>query len=164
MDTGADVNSVDANGVEVMSRAEAIGLLEAQEVGRLVYTRRVLPAVIPVNFVVRGGAVLIRTGSKSSLAQAVRGAVVAFQVDEVDRVGRSGRSVIVTGVAQLVTDHAQLAQARADGPVPWAAGAKDYFIRIPLTVVTGRWVAADGRTPTAGQAASRPTGEGASSA
>ena len=128
-----------------MSRAEAIGLLETQQVGRLVYTRRVLPAVIPVNFAVRGGAVMIRTGSKSSFAQAVRGAAVAFQVDELDRAGRSGWSVIVTGIAQLVTDQAELARARADGPVPWADGTKDYFIRIPLTTVTGRWVSADAR-------------------
>lgn len=143
MDTGVDVN-----GLEVMSRTEAIGLLEAQEVGRLVYTRRVLPAVIPVNFVVRGGAVLIRTGSKSSLAQAVRGAAVVFQVDEVDRAKRSGWSVIVTGIAQLVTDHAELVRVRADGPVPWAPGVKEHFIRIPLTTVTGRWVEADGRAAT----------------
>ena len=54
---------VDVNGVEVLGRAEAIGLLESQEVGRLVYTRRALPAVRPVNFAVRGGAVLIWTGS-----------------------------------------------------------------------------------------------------
>jgi len=69
------MNNTDVNGLEVLSRAEAVALLETQEVGRLVYTRRALPAVIPVNFVVRGGAILIRTGSGSSMAQAVRGAV-----------------------------------------------------------------------------------------
>lgn len=131
---------VDVNGVEVLGRAEAIGLLESQEVGRLVYTRRALPAVRPVNFVVRGGAVLIWTGSASSLGQAVRGAVVAFEVDELDRVARSGWSVVVVGTAQLVTDEVELARARLDGPSPWAPGVKDHLIRIPLTMVTGRWL------------------------
>jgi uncharacterized protein len=73
----------DVNGLEVFSRAEAIALLETQDVGRLVYTRRALPAVRPVNFVVCGGGILIRTGW----------------------------SVAVTGTAQLVTDEAQLARA-----------------------------------------------------
>jgi nitroimidazol reductase NimA-like FMN-containing flavoprotein (pyridoxamine 5'-phosphate oxidase superfamily) len=133
---------MDANGLEVLSRAEAIALLETQEVGRLVYTRRALPAIRPVNYAVRGGAVLIWTGSASSLGQAVRGAVVAFEADELDRGTRSGWSVSVTGTAQLVTDEAQLARARADGPVPWAPGIKEHLIRIPLTVVTGRWLGA----------------------
>jgi nitroimidazol reductase NimA-like FMN-containing flavoprotein (pyridoxamine 5'-phosphate oxidase superfamily) len=130
----------DVNGVEVLSRAEAIGLLESQEVGRLVYTRRALPAVRPVNFAVRGGAVLIWTGSASSLGQAARGAVVAFEADELDRVTRSGWSVVVVGTAQLVTDPTELARARLDGPSPWAPGIKDHLIRVPLTMVTGRWL------------------------
>lgn len=130
----------DVNGVEVLSRAEAIALLETQEVGRLVYTRRALPAIRPVNFAVRGGAVLIWTGSASSLGQAVRGSVVAFEVDQLDSVHRSGWSVAVLGTAQLVTDELELARAREDGPVPWAPGIKDHLIRIPLTVVTGRWL------------------------
>lgn len=130
----------DVNGVEVLSRAEAIALLETQEVGRLVYTRRALPAIRPVNFAVRGGAVLIWTGSASSLGQAVRGSVVAFEADELDRAARSGWSVAVLGTAQLVMEEAELERARLDGPVPWAPGIKDHLIRIPLTVVTGRWL------------------------
>lgn len=133
---------VDANGLEVLSRAEAIALLETQEIGRLVYTRRALPAVRPVNYAVHRGAVLIWTGSPSSLGQAVRGAVVAFEADAFDRVTRSGWSVVVTGTAQLMTDEALLAWARAHGPVPWAPGIKEHLIRIPLTIVTGRWLGA----------------------
>ncbi len=134
--------NTDANGLEMLSRPEAVALLETQEVGRLVYTRRALPAVRPVNFAVRGGAILIWTGSASSLGQAVRGAVVAFEADEIDREAHSGWSVAVTGVAQLVTDGRMLAEARQLGPVPWAPGVKDHLIRIPLTVVTGRWLGA----------------------
>lgn len=128
----------DANGMEVLGRAEAIALLETQEVGRLVYTRRALPAVVPVNYAVRGGAILIWTGSASSLGQAVRGSVVAFEADDLDRAAHSGWSVTVTASAQLVTDEAELAKARVDGPVPWAPGIKEFLIRIPLTMVTGR--------------------------
>jgi nitroimidazol reductase NimA-like FMN-containing flavoprotein (pyridoxamine 5'-phosphate oxidase superfamily) len=130
----------DVNGLEILPRAEAIALLETQEVGRLVYTRRALPAVMPVNFAVRGGDILIWTGSSSSLGQAVRGAVVAFQADELDRATRSGWSVTVTGIVGLVSDETELTRARVDGPEPWAPGIKDHLIRIPLTIVTGRWL------------------------
>ena len=130
----------DVNGLEVLTRADAVALLETQEVGRLVYTRRALPAVTPVNYAVRGAAVLIWTNSGASLAQAVRGAVVAFEADELDRAARSGWSVTVTGTAGLVSDPLELERARADGPVPWAPGTKEYLIRIPLTMVTGRWL------------------------
>jgi len=132
--------NVDVNGLEMLSRAEAVALLETQEVGRLVYTRRALPAVTPVNFAVRGGGILIWTGSASSLGQALRGAVVAFQVDELDRMAHSGWSVTVTGAAQVVTDETELVKARIDGPVPWVPGIKEHLIRIPITMVTGRWL------------------------
>lgn len=134
--------NTDVNGLEVLSRAEAVALLETQEVGRLVYTRRALPAVIPVNYVLRDGAILIWTGSGSSVAQAVRGNVVAFQVDQLDRATHSGWSVTVTATAQLVMDEAKRARAREDGPAPWAPGVKDHLISIPLTMVTGRWLGA----------------------
>ena len=136
------MRNTDVNGLEVLSRAEAVALLETQEVGRLVYTRRALPAVIPVNYAVCGGAILIWTGSGSSLAQAVRGSVVAFQVDDLNRAAHSGWSVTVTGSAHLVVDESERARARVDGPVPWAPGLKEYLIRIPMTIVTGRWLGA----------------------
>lgn len=126
--------------MQVLPRAEAIALLETQEVGRLVYTRRALPAVVPVNYAVREGAIWILTGSASTLGQAVRGAVVAFQVDQLEPATRSGWSVTVTAEARVAVDEATLARARRDGPVPWAPGVKEHLIVIPLTVVTGRRV------------------------
>jgi uncharacterized protein len=128
----------DANGMQVLSRAEAIALLQTQEIGHLVYTRRALPAVSPVNYAVREDAIWIFTGSLSALGQAVRGAVVAFEVDQLERATRSGWSVTVTAQARIAVDQATLARAHRDGPVPWAPGVKEHLIVIPLTVVTGR--------------------------
>jgi uncharacterized protein len=128
----------EVDGPEVISRAEAVALLGTQEIGRLVYTRRALPAVLPVSFALHRDAIVIWTGSGSSFGRAVGGAVVAFQVDELDRATRSGWSVTVTGTARLVTDPVRIAQARAAGRWPWAPGVNDHLIRIPLTMVTGR--------------------------
>jgi nitroimidazol reductase NimA-like FMN-containing flavoprotein (pyridoxamine 5'-phosphate oxidase superfamily) len=121
-----------------ISEAEARALLETQEVGRLVYTRRALPVVIPVNYAVRDGAVWIWTASTSSMAQAARGAVVAFEVDELDREARAGWSVLVLGVAELVVSETEVRRAREAGPEPWVPARKEHLVRIPIQVVTGR--------------------------
>jgi nitroimidazol reductase NimA-like FMN-containing flavoprotein (pyridoxamine 5'-phosphate oxidase superfamily) len=104
-----------------MARAEALGLLASQPVGRLVYTRAALPMVTPVNFTLHDGAILVRTAAGSALSRAVDGAVVAFEVDRLDMDASSGWSVIVTGRAELVGD---------DG---------EAVIRISTEMVTGRW-------------------------
>lgn len=103
--------------------------------------------ITPVNYAIRGGAILIWTNSHPSLTQAVRGAVVAFQVDHLDYATHGGWSVSVTANAQVVTDETERDWARIDGPVPWAPGIKEHLIRIPLTRVTGRWLGPRDREP-----------------
>ena len=121
-----------------LTEAEAVELLGTQEVGRLVFTRWALPAVVPVNFVLRDGAIWIWTASASSMWQAVRGSVVAFEVDQLDAATRSGWSVVVLGVAELVTRPEEIDDARRHGPEPWIPGRKEHLLRIPLKLVSGR--------------------------
>jgi len=131
MDTNVD-------GPEVLTRAEAITLVETRKVGRLAYTRNALPAVMPVNYAVRNGGIEIWAGSAFALARGLSGTVVAFQVDDLAEAMRPGWTVTVTGMAQSVTGGPELAWARADGPVPWLAEDGEDLIRIPLTMVAGR--------------------------
>lgn len=121
-----------------LTEAEAVALLRTEQVGRLVYTRRALPVVTPVNFALRDGAIWIWTAEASSMAQAVRGAVVAFEVDRLDEVSRSGWSVMVLGVAELVVDGAEIERAMALGPDPWVVECREHLLRIPLSMVSGR--------------------------
>lgn len=138
-----DAHETTAKPLGELSPAEAVALLATEEVGRLVYTRRALPAVTPVNYALRDGAIWIWTASTSSLAQAVRGAVIAFEVDELDRAAHTGWAVVVLGVAELVCDADQIERARALGPEPWVMNRREYLIRIPLTRVSGRRVGAE---------------------
>ena len=127
-----------AKPLATLTEAEAVALLGTQEVGRLVFTRWALPAVTPVNFVLRDGAIWIWTASTSSMWQAVRGSVVAFEVDRLDADARSGWSVVVLGVAELVTRPQEIERARRYGPEPWIPGRKEHLIKIPLKLVSGR--------------------------
>ena len=132
------MNTTETMELAALSEAEAVALLATQQVGRLVYTRWALPAVTPVNFTLRDGAVWIWTASSSSMWQGVRGSVVAFEVDQLNARTHSGWSVVVLGVAELVTDPAQIERALLNGPEPWIADRKEHLIRIPLKLVSGR--------------------------
>ena len=125
--------------VQDLTREECLALLPSVPVGRLVFTEHALPAVVPVNFVLHQGRVIIRTGATSSLGAAVRNAVVALQADDINRDSRCGWSVTVTGRAYQVTDPAQLEQIDELPLVSWA-GRQEHVIAVPVDLVTGRRV------------------------
>ena len=88
---------LDRNGLEVLSRAECLDLLGRVSIGRVGCSTGALPTVLPVNFVVDGESVVIRTAPGSKLDAATRHAVVAFEADDIDPVYHSGWSVLATG-------------------------------------------------------------------
>ncbi|MFI9152469.1 pyridoxamine 5'-phosphate oxidase family protein [Streptomyces sp. NPDC053367] len=127
------------DGYRELGREECLRLLARVPVGRVVFTRQALPAILPVNFCLDGdGAVILRTSAASALVRAIDGAVVAFEADDVDAARHSGWSVIVTGGAAVVTDAAEQRRLRREGPQSWAASPGDVFVRIGSELVTGR--------------------------
>ncbi|HWH27378.1 MAG TPA: pyridoxamine 5'-phosphate oxidase family protein [Mycobacteriales bacterium] len=127
-------------GVRELSRQECLSLLPTVPVGRVVFTDRALPAIVPVNFVVDAAGIVIRTGAGSTLAAAVRGSVVAFEVDEVDRDARNGWCVTVTGQARQVTDPLELERLGRLDLTPWAGGDRHHVVVVPIDLVSGRRV------------------------
>ncbi len=136
--------------LQALSRRESIELLSGQLVGRVVFTQSALPAVVPVTFAVLHDAVVLRTAEGTRLAAAADRGVLAFEADEIDPVARTGWSVVVTGIAEVVSDRDRRAHIRAVVE-PFAPGDNDVCIRLPLTMVTGRRVVCDLRTSAVGQ-------------
>lgn len=134
------------SGLVALSTADSLRLLSSHEVGRVVYTDGGLPAVTPVNYAYDDGHVVIRTAEVSRLARKVPRTIVAFEVDEVDRLARSGWSIVVTGPCEIVTDEAKLAHIATLGLDPWLAGERNLVLQIAATIVTGYEIAEDGRT------------------
>ncbi|MEV2216129.1 pyridoxamine 5'-phosphate oxidase family protein [Streptomyces sp. NPDC050997] len=127
------------DGFRELDRQECGRRLVQVPMGRIVYTRQALPAVLPVTFCLDSdGAVLVRTSASSELVSAIDGAVVAFEADEVDAATHSGWSVLVTGAANLVTDPAEHARLLRTGPRSWVAAPREVFVRIDPELVTGR--------------------------
>ncbi|MFC4470161.1 pyridoxamine 5'-phosphate oxidase family protein [Streptomyces xiangluensis] len=127
------------DGFRELARQECLRLMATVPVGRIVYTRRALPAVLPVNFGLDDdGTVLLRTSATSELVRAIDGAVVAFETDDVDADRHSGWSVVVTGTATVVTDPAEHECLSRTGPDSWVPAQRELFVRIEPELVTGR--------------------------
>ncbi|MFE3056039.1 pyridoxamine 5'-phosphate oxidase family protein [Nocardia sp. NPDC059239] len=128
-----------ARSVVDLSRDESMRLLASVPFGRVVFTRDALPAIRPVNHIVDGETLIVRTRLTSRLTSTVRAdsdVVVAYEADDIDRVTRSGWSVVVTGLARTIT--APDLVARYDALVrPWVDGIMDTIVAIEPTLVTG---------------------------
>ncbi|MCF6523976.1 pyridoxamine 5'-phosphate oxidase family protein [Streptomyces sp. JJ36] len=124
---------------QALDRAECLRLLAEVPVGRVVYTRHALPAILPANFSLdTDGSVLLRTSPGSELVHAVDGVVVAFEADEFDAATRSGWSVVVTGRATVVADPAEHQRLSQAGPASWMPLQGTVVVRIAPEMVTGR--------------------------
>jgi nitroimidazol reductase NimA-like FMN-containing flavoprotein (pyridoxamine 5'-phosphate oxidase superfamily) len=137
----------DSSGLQILDREECLALLASVPVGRIVFTHRALPAVQPVNFVLDGEAIVIRTGPGSKVSGATLDTVVAFEVDEIDVEEHSGWSVTVVGHAYAVHDPEEKRRLDALPLRPWAPGQRDHFLRIPVDMVTGRRLLGGGERP-----------------
>jgi len=130
--------------VEVLGEDESLRLIERIEVGRIGFTGRYGPEVLPVNYKVVGGTIVFRTEPNGALGEdlrtGIRGAEykVAFEVDEVDAATRTGWSVMVQGAVHHVEDEAEHAELTKIGIETWMSGERSLFMRITPTLITGR--------------------------
>ena len=129
---------VDRNGLEVLDRDECLRLLATVKVGRVGLTSGALPTVLPVNFVLDGQRILIRTGPGSKLEAATRNAVVAFEADTFDAMYHAGWSVVVTGMATEVTDPGELDRLSSLPITRWAPTGNGRLVAISTDIVSGR--------------------------
>ena len=141
-----DVVQLDDNGLEVLDRDECLRLLATIPVGRIGVSSGALPVVLPVNFVLDGDRIVLRTNPGTKLSAALHDTVVAFEVDRWDPMWHEGWSVMVTGRACEVTG-AELDRARTLPLRPWGADPTDHYIAITTDLVSGRRIRHAGATP-----------------
>ena len=135
----------DGSALTQLPRDECLKLMASVPVGRVIYTRRALPAVELVNFALDSGDIVLRTDRSGKLAAAARGAVVAFEADCLDLEYRAGWSVTAIGPSREVTEPEEIARLQTIGLISWAPGARDHFIRISPEILSGRYLSAHGR-------------------
>jgi nitroimidazol reductase NimA-like FMN-containing flavoprotein (pyridoxamine 5'-phosphate oxidase superfamily) len=120
-----------------LPEAESLRLLASVSLGRVVFSHHALPAVRPVNHLVDGGDVIIRTHLGSAVTGAARdGVVVAYEADDIDPDSHRGWSVVAVGMARVVTDPDQVRHYER-ALRPWIAQRMDFVIRIRPELITG---------------------------
>lgn len=129
---------LDDNGLEILERDECLELLASRPIARLGLSMQALPVVLPVNFVVSGDRIMIRTSAGSKLDAAMERAVVAVEVDDIDPIGHAGWSVLVRGTSWVVDDPEEIERASHLPVRPWANDGADRWIAVSIDMISGR--------------------------
>ena len=124
-----------------LPRAECVRLLASHSFGRLAVSMgERAPVLRPVNYLFDqpSQSVVFRTEVGSGFHAVVRSAEATFEIDGIEEHARTGWSVIMTGVADEVTDPNEI--SRLDGLAldSWAPGDKAHWVRIRASTVSGR--------------------------
>ena len=130
-------------GLELLTEGQCRELLRAQQLGRVGVSVGALPAIFPVNYCVLDGDIFFRAGEGTKLRRAVEDGVVGFEVDHVDADTKDGWSVLVIGMARVLSD----LELDALGPIdvePWAGPGRTRVVRIRPELISGRRIV---RTP-----------------
>lgn len=137
----AAVKAAGARRLEVLGVDDCLGLLRTRCVGRLAYVDDGHPRILPLNYTVVDGQVVMRTRYGDTLDTLAARAPVAFEVDDIDPGDHRGWSVVVHGKAEEVWDPGELARLRAVPLRPWAPGERSHYVRILSSRITGRRIA-----------------------
>lgn len=130
--------------LEELTEAESLGLIEQAEIGRIGFSGRYGPIVLPVNYKVVDGSVVFRVAVGSSIGEDLRTGIadaeykVAFEIDEIDAATRTGWSVMIQGAAHHVDDEQERQAVLEAGIEPWPGGQREQFVQIRPTVISGR--------------------------
>jgi nitroimidazol reductase NimA-like FMN-containing flavoprotein (pyridoxamine 5'-phosphate oxidase superfamily) len=130
--------------IEELDEAECLRLISPGGIGRIAFTGRFGPTVLPVNYELHEGTIVFRTRQDSPTDEDLRTGIanaeykVAFEIDELSPSTREGWSVLVQGPAHHVDSEAERAAVLAAGVEPWAGGARELFLRITPSRITGR--------------------------
>lgn len=125
-----------------LSPQQCVELLGHGGVGRLAICTERGPQIFPLNFVVAGDAIVVRTSPYTGLGTAItHHPKAAFEADELDYEQQRGWSVVAHGVIEPVEDPEEvLAMVPSAQLQPWAGGTRSLFAMIRWQILSGRRV------------------------
>jgi nitroimidazol reductase NimA-like FMN-containing flavoprotein (pyridoxamine 5'-phosphate oxidase superfamily) len=134
----SDEHATDRHGLEVLGLDECLTLLASRPYGRVAYIDAGAPAIVPVNHLIDGSTVVLRSMDGGKLGAALFERAVAFEVDDLDVTTHSGWSIVVRGRAEIID--AEEARAYDSWLDSWAVkdGTSTTWVRILADEVSGR--------------------------
>ena len=136
--------------LEELDEAECLRLIASGGIGRIGFSGRYGPTMLPVNYQLYEGTIVFRTAQDSTTDEDLRTGIanaeykVAFEIDDFDTAARTGWSVLVQGSAHHVESEAERASVTVAGVEPWPGGDRELFLRIIPSRVTGRRISYTG--------------------
>jgi nitroimidazol reductase NimA-like FMN-containing flavoprotein (pyridoxamine 5'-phosphate oxidase superfamily) len=130
--------------LEALDEAECLRLIAPGGVGRIAFSGRYGPTVLPVNYRLFEGTIVFRIARDSPTDEDLRTGIanaeyqVAFEIDDFDAAARAGWSVLVQGPAHHVNSEAERASVSDAGVRPWPGGDRELFLRVIPARITGR--------------------------
>jgi uncharacterized protein len=126
----------DGNPVLELDDEQSWKLLEATRHGRLVVSVAGEPDIFPVNYLVSGRKIYLRTAPGNKLAQLTINSRVLLETDGV--LSDEAWSVVLRGTARVLTNSTELAAVEDLGLKSWVPTLKDFYVEIVPTSVSGR--------------------------
>jgi len=108
-------------------------------VGRLGFTLKGVPSIIPINYLFDNGSIFFKTLDGTTIS-GLQGQLVAFEVDDNRPLTHSGWSVVARGIVQPVEDPEELDRLERGPLQPWAWTKTDRAFRIDIAQITGKQV------------------------
>jgi len=125
--------------METLDRQTCFELLRTVVIGRVAWVAEDRHAVVlPVNFVVDDDGVVFRTSEGGKLDAVREGHRLSFEADDVEPALHVGWSVLITGVAEIVSEAEQVRRLEDLDVAPWEPSPKPFFVRVRASEVTGR--------------------------
>jgi nitroimidazol reductase NimA-like FMN-containing flavoprotein (pyridoxamine 5'-phosphate oxidase superfamily) len=124
--------------LEDLSTSTCWALLRDVPIGRIALPGDGDVEVFPVNFVVDGGTIVLRTAAGTKLSLIAAGSRATFEVDEVDVVEQTAWSVVLKGMVQVVIGHDAVIETFEMEVQTWQAGQKPTYVRLVPDSVSGR--------------------------
>lgn len=124
--------------LEPLGPAECRRLLAPGGLGRIAFGTASGLMVLPVNYVLVSGSIVVRTGAGSLIA-AHGDDDVSFETDHIDETLHRGWCVLVRGQAHRVLQSGELRNLQEGCDLrPWPAGEHGLYVRIVPLRITGR--------------------------
>jgi nitroimidazol reductase NimA-like FMN-containing flavoprotein (pyridoxamine 5'-phosphate oxidase superfamily) len=124
-----------------LPREECLHLLASHSFGRLAVSMGDrAPVLRPVNYLFDelSQSVMFRTAVGSGFHALLRSAEATFEIDGIEEHARTGWSVILSGVADEVTNANEISRLDGLDLDSWAPGQKAHWMRIRALTVSGR--------------------------
>ncbi|MGD9705063.1 MAG: pyridoxamine 5'-phosphate oxidase family protein [Acidimicrobiia bacterium] len=121
-----------------LDEAECYRLLGAQAIGRIGMIADGRVCVLPVNYVLLGHTIVLRTAIDSWFDRAVRSAALAFEVDHADPAYHTGWSVLAHGTAIALESRLPIAALDTLPLRPWGLTVPPAWVGIDIEEISGR--------------------------